>query len=164
MKAPYQFPSAPFCLVYLASIMATFRSSNTSRLFWNVRGIRNKRVEFLTYMQINKILLEPVTERNLQPSAKLNCPNYFVYRNDRDDTPGGGTATVASKVIKHSEILLPTLQHMVATASNFLLISKLLHSILYIILQAELWRHIQLPIKTSRKEILAGDSNAEHVT
>jgi len=50
----------------------------------------------------------------LQPSAKLNWPNYFVYRKDRDDTPGGGTAIVVKKVIKHSEILHPTLQHMEA--------------------------------------------------
>jgi hypothetical protein len=95
--------------------MATFRSNNTSILFWNARGIRNKRAEFLTYLYANIILLAPVTEPHLQPSAKLNCPNYFVYRNDRDDTPGGGTATVVRKVIKHSEILLPTLQHMEAT-------------------------------------------------
>ena len=50
MKAPYQFSSAPSCLVYLASIMATFRSNNTSILFWNARRTRNKRVEFLTYL------------------------------------------------------------------------------------------------------------------
>jgi len=96
--------------------MATFRSNNTSILFWKARGIRNKTVEFLTYLSANNILLAPVTEPHLQPSAKLNCPNYFAHRNDRDDTPGGGTAIVVRKVIKHSEILLPKLNHTEGTA------------------------------------------------
>jgi len=115
MKVPYQFSFAPSCLVYLASIMATFRCNNTSILFWNARRIRNKRVEFITYLSANNIILVPVIEPHLKPSTKLNCPHYFVYSNDRDDTPGGGTAIVVRKVIKHSEILLPILQHTEAT-------------------------------------------------
>jgi len=111
MKAPYQFSSAPSCLIYVASIMATFRSNNITILFWTVRRIRNKRVEFLTCLSANNILLAPVAEPHLKLSTKLTCPNYFVNSNDRDDTPGGGTAIVVRKVIKQSEILLPILQH-----------------------------------------------------
>ena len=106
--------------------------------------------------------MAPVTEPHLQPSAKLN---YSVYRKDTDDTPGEGTAIVVRKVIKHSEILQPTLQHMEATAIQ-LSINKSLVTLNSIykppgkIVETD----IQLLIKASRKEIPAGNSDAKHVT
>ena len=79
-------------------------------------GPATKELNSLPICQQNNILLAPVTEPHFKASTKLNCPNYFVYSNDRDNTPGGGRAIVVRKVIKHSELLLLILQHTEATA------------------------------------------------
>jgi hypothetical protein len=42
--------------------MGTFRSNNTNILFWNARGISNKRAEFFNYLEAKNISLALVSE------------------------------------------------------------------------------------------------------
>lgn len=100
-------PSSP---VYSNSIMVIFRSNNMNILFWNSRGTRSRRIEFLNHLQANSIQLTLINESRLQPSAKLNFLMYFGYSSDRKDRLGGRKAFLIRKEIKHIKIL-PTLQH-----------------------------------------------------
>ena len=71
----------------------------------------------------------------------------------------------SGKGIKHPGSLLPTFYNTwKSQLSSFLLTSNLLHSVLYITLQVQLLRHIDLLIKASKKIILAGDFNTKHLT
>jgi hypothetical protein len=89
-------------------------SNNTSIVFWNARGVSNKKSEYFNYLEYN-IPIALLNETHLKPSIKFKCPNYCVYRSDRENRPGGGTAILIRKEIQHFEIFLPKLQHMEAT-------------------------------------------------
>jgi hypothetical protein len=139
--------------------------TNTGILFWNARGIRNKKTEFFNYLEANNIAIALINETHLHPSMKFKCPNYYTYRTDRHDRPGGGTAILIKKEIKHSEILLPKLQHMEATAIQLHINSELITLVsIYNPPGKIVEGDLDLLILTSNKVILAGDFNAKHCT
>ena len=167
MKAPSQSFSTPSCPTYSPSIMANFRweHSNTCILFWNARGISNKKTEFFNYLEANNITIALVNETHLHQPMKFNCPNYYTYRSDRQDRPGGGTAILIRKGIKHSEIALPKLEHMEATAIQLHINSELITLVsIYNPPGKIVERDIDLLIQTNNKVILAGDFNSKHST
>ena len=141
------------------------KSSHTDILFWNCRGIKSKKYEFTNYLEANNIPIALISETHLQPSTKFKCPNYITYRTDRLNQRGGGTAILIRQDLKHSEIFLPRLQHMEATAIQ-LNINK--ESIVLISVYNPpgkiIERDLDLLIATGHKVILAGDFNAKHVT
>jgi hypothetical protein len=94
--------------------MVIFRSINTNILFWNARGTRSRRIEFLNYLEASSIQLTLINGIRLQPSAKLNFLKYFGYRSDREDRLGERKTILIRKEIKNIKIL-PTLKHMEAT-------------------------------------------------
>jgi exonuclease III len=95
---------------------------------------------------------------------KFNCPNYYTYRVDREDRPGGGTAILIKKGIKHSELVLPKLDHMEATAIQLHINSELITLVsIYNPPGKIVESDIDLLIQTS-KVILAGDFNSKHST
>ena len=104
-------PSSP---VYSNSVMVILRSNNTNILFWNARGTRSRKIEFLNSLEANSTQLTLINETRLQPSAKLNFRNYFGYRSDREDRLGERKTILIRKEIKHIKIL-PSIQHMEAT-------------------------------------------------
>jgi hypothetical protein len=57
--------------------------AQTDILFWNARGIKSKKCEFLSYLEVNNIPIALVNETHLQPTTKFKCPNYITYRSDR---------------------------------------------------------------------------------
>jgi hypothetical protein len=136
----------------------------TDILFWNARGIKSKKFEFLNYLEVNNIPIALVNETHLQPTTKFKCPNYITYRSDRLNQRGGGTAILIRQDFKHSEILLPPLKHMEATAIQ-LNINK--ESVTLISIYNPpgkiIERDLDLLIGTGNKVILAGDFNAKHV-
>ena len=147
--------------------MTNFRRehSNTCILFWNARGISNKKTEFFNYLEANNIAIALVNETHLHQSRKFNCPNYYTYRSDRQDRPGGGTAILIRKGIKHSEIALPKLEHMEATAIQLNINSELITlASIYNPPGKIVERGIDLLIQTNNKVILAGDFNSKHST
>jgi hypothetical protein len=90
--------------------------THTDILFWNARGIRSKKYEFIHYPEANNIPIVLISETHLQPSTKFKCPNYTTSQSDRLNQRGGGMAMLIRQDFKHSEILRPRLQHMEATA------------------------------------------------
>jgi exonuclease III len=140
-------------------------NNNTNILFWNARGIQNKKTEFFNYLEANNIPIALLNETHLHPSTKFKCPNYCVYRSDREGGPGGGTAILIRIEIKHSEIFLHKLQHMEATAIQ-LIINKELITLFSIYNPPGkiIERDLDLLLQTGNKVILAGDFNAKHFT
>jgi hypothetical protein len=76
--------------------MGTLRNK-TNIMFCNARGIRNKKAEFFNYLEANDIPIALLNETHLKSSTKFKCPNYNVYRSDREERPGGGTAILIRK-------------------------------------------------------------------
>jgi hypothetical protein len=64
-------------------------NNNTNILFWNARGIQNKKTEFFNYFEDN-IPIAILNETHLNSTTKFKCPNYCVYRSD-----GGEDQTAA---------------------------------------------------------------------
>jgi len=125
IQHPHALISTPSSPVYSNSIMFIFRSNNTNILFWNARGTRSRRIEFLNHRKGNSIQLTLINETRLQPSAKLNFLKYFGYRSHREDRLGGRKTILIRKEIKHIKIL-PTLQDMEATGKQLRMNKELL--------------------------------------
>jgi hypothetical protein len=45
--------------------------THTDILFWNARGIKYKKYEFLNYLEVNNIPVALISETHLQPSMKF---------------------------------------------------------------------------------------------
>jgi hypothetical protein len=106
-----------------------------------------------------------LNETHLNPTTKFKCPNYCVYRSDRERGPGGSTAILIRKEIKHSEILLPKLQHMEATAIQVSINKELITLVsIYNPPGKIVERDLDLLLQTGNKVILAVDFNAKHFT
>jgi hypothetical protein len=82
--------------------------THTNILFWNARGIKSKKYEFINYLEANNIPIALISETRLQASMKLKCPNYITYRSDRLNQYGGGTSILICRDFKNTEILLPS--------------------------------------------------------
>jgi exonuclease III len=93
-----------------------FNHSQTDILFWNARGIKSKKCEFLNYLEANNIPVSLVTETHLRPATKFKCSSYVTCRSERSNERDGGTAMLIRQDLKHSETLHPQLQRMEATA------------------------------------------------
>jgi hypothetical protein len=144
-------------------IMGKFLT-HTDILFWNARDIKPKKYEFLNYLEANSIPIALINETHLQPFTKFKCPNYITYRSDRLTQRGGGTAILIRQDIKHNEILLAHLQHMEATAIQLNINKESLILIsVYNLPGKTVERDLDL-IGIGHKVIVAGDSNAEHLT
>ncbi|GJQ70782.1 hypothetical protein Trydic_g710 [Trypoxylus dichotomus] len=72
--------------------------------FWNTQGIAKKKDELRAFITNNEIDVAPLAETFLKASHTLNIPNYITYRTDRNIQPGGGTAILVRKEIKHHSI------------------------------------------------------------
>lgn len=64
---------------------------------WNAQSIRCKRVELEEFLTDHGIDVMFIQETFLKPSDKFVISNYNVYRNDRTNGPGGGTAIITKK-------------------------------------------------------------------
>lgn len=72
---------------------------------WNANGVLNKQQEipfFLQDYQVDVLLLQ---ETFLRPCHSWKIPNYSIYRNDRENGAGGGTAIIIRNSLPHH---LPT--------------------------------------------------------
>jgi hypothetical protein len=118
MTAPsqlYSIPSLQASSVFLFLIISK-SFTHTDILFWDARGIKSKKYEFLNYLEVNSIPVTLISETHLQPSMKFKCQNYFIYRTDRLNHFGGRTAILIREDIIQNQILLPHLQPMEAIA------------------------------------------------
>lgn len=72
---------------------------------WNARGIRNKSLELFQFLKNHNVDVCLVSETWLNSNISIRHRDFFVYRNDREVTRGGGVAIIVKKNIQHN--LLP---------------------------------------------------------
>jgi hypothetical protein len=69
--------------------------------YWNANSVKNKKNELIEFIDENKIDIMLLGETWLRTGDNFKIPNYVIYRNDRLDQPGGGTAVCVKKNLKH---------------------------------------------------------------
>lgn len=114
-------------------------------------------------MQRNNYKIALISETHLKPNNKFTLTNFKIYRTDRTNRPGGGTAIIIDKHIKHVEILLPTLTRVEATAIKLELNGS--HTTLISAYNPPGnidTRDIDKLLLTSNKVVIAGDLNSKH--
>lgn len=93
-------------------------NSNRDGVFivsWNTNSVYPKRHELLQFVADNDVDILLLQETFLRPHTIFNIPNYSVYRNDRTDRGGGGTAVVVKNSLKHRALANPALSDLEAT-------------------------------------------------
>ncbi|GJQ65019.1 hypothetical protein Trydic_g23196 [Trypoxylus dichotomus] len=113
--------------------------------------------KFVQRHQLDAIL---IGETHLRASNRLTLPNFAVYRADREDARGGGTAVLVKSTIEHHADLVLELINIEATAVTINLATgpvKLVAA--YKAPRKQLLEEI---FDTRGAVILAGDLNAKH--
>lgn len=84
--------------------------------FWNANGLRSKKLQLQEFAERHKLDAILVNETHLRQGDKVRIPNYTMYRNDREDRTGGGTAIYVKMALEHRHVPLPPRENMEATA------------------------------------------------
>ncbi|ERL90583.1 hypothetical protein D910_07930 [Dendroctonus ponderosae] len=71
-------------------------------VFWNANSLYPKRYEFEGYLRENDVDIALILETFLQTQTLFQINNYKIYRNDRANSRGGGTAIIVKNSISHS--------------------------------------------------------------
>lgn len=82
---------------------------------WNCCGIRNRNPSLSQFVKDYAVEILLLQETWLRPSDSYALRNFQVYRNDRCNQRGGGTAIAVRKNIPHRRIPTPQLSSMEAT-------------------------------------------------
>lgn len=141
------------------------KDKNLKIAFWNANSIRNKKTELTLFLQQHAIDILLTNETFLKPNINFKIQNYNIYRDDRTDRPGGGTAIFLKRNLKSYK--LPTLQFKYLETTRIVL--DLDHSKLvliggYLPPTGTLDKDELLKVlDTKQPTILAGDLNAKHV-
>lgn len=81
-------------------------SNQFNLMIWNAQSVRNKKDEFLQFLDFGWVDVVLMSETHLTATDSCKHPNYITYRLDRDDgRRGGGVAIFLRRGIKH--LLLP---------------------------------------------------------
>ncbi|GJQ79297.1 hypothetical protein Trydic_g16165 [Trypoxylus dichotomus] len=65
---------------------------STTIAFWNANGLSTKKTELEEFVQRHQLDAVLIDETHLRASNRLILPNFRVYRTDRENARGGGTA------------------------------------------------------------------------
>lgn len=88
---------------------------NLKILNFNANGIKNQKYELQQLLSNYDIDLACITETHLKPKVKFNIRNYTIYRSDRLQRQGGGTAIFIKTTIPHRAANLPNFHVLEAT-------------------------------------------------
>ena len=84
-------------------------------LNYNANGLKRQSFELQCLLHSKDIDIACITETHLKPSVKMKIRNYVVYRNDREQRYGGGTAIIIKTTIPHRLAPTPTFNVLEAT-------------------------------------------------
>lgn len=73
---------------------------------WNANSLNPKKFELIDFLNDNSPDVVLIQETFLRPYTSIKFPNFKVYRNDRPNGHGGGTAVLVKGT--HNHTLLPT--------------------------------------------------------
>ena len=79
-------------------------SNNIKIITWNARGIQSKKEQFFDFLISNNIQICLLTETWLQSQHSIKHKEFYIYRNDRNNSKGGGVAIIIRKNLKHKLI------------------------------------------------------------
>lgn len=84
--------------------MHTTSSKQIRMLHWNSNGISNfsNQKQFEILLESKGIHIASLNETFFKSNHKPYFTNYFIYRNDRIQTVGGGVALLIHKTIAHT--------------------------------------------------------------
>lgn len=71
---------------------------------FNANSVIQKKVQLSQFLHENNVDIMLVSETFLKSRHSFYIPNYDIYRNDRPDTNGGGTAIIIKHTIPHTRI------------------------------------------------------------
>ncbi|GJQ79525.1 hypothetical protein Trydic_g16372 [Trypoxylus dichotomus] len=132
--------------------------------FWNANRLTTKKTELEEFVQRHQLDAVLIGETHLRGSNRHSLPNFRVYRADREDARGGGTAILVKSTIEHHTDLALDLINIEATAVTINLATgpvKLLAA--YKAPRRQLLEDDLSEIFDTRGAVtLAGDLNAKH--
>lgn len=135
-------------------------------LHWNAQGMSNQAtIAQLDYvLNKEKVDIALINETFLKKQHKVHINNYKVYRNDREDRPGGGVAIIIHLSIAHT--LLPLYKTMniesasiEVTINNRKIVITTAYSPRY---YSSFMRDIKIITPRNREFLVFGDFNAKH--
>ena len=80
-----------------------------SIMAFNANGIEGQTRELEIVLAERNVDILLLNETHLKKKDKFKLRNYYVYRNDREDGPLGGTAICVKKQIGHRVASIPNL-------------------------------------------------------
>ena len=133
-------------------------------LNFNANGLKNQLLEFTKYLQDNLVDIACINETHLKLSDNIKIPNYVVYRTDRVNIPGGGTAIFIKKTISHDLVKIANLQNIECTCITILLNNKetTIAAVYNQPSKPLLISDLNKLINNIKKFIILGDLNAKH--
>lgn len=134
-------------------------------MYWNANGVRHRAGELEHLMKTEKIEIALINETHLKPNINIYMANYKFYKTDRINRPGGGTAILVKKNIKHKQINpAKALTHLEATGIQILLENKPIN--IYAVYNPPnlelLETDFDAIMKNNETTIAAGDLNSKH--
>lgn len=146
-------------------MQTTPRNPNNLKIaFWNANSVLHKKMEVESFIFENNIDIMLLSETFLRPSHKLTIAKYTTYRYDRTDGPGGGTAILIKRNIKHFEINTPELQH---AEANLIMVTTQTGKVRIVSFYSPGARTLTYPdlvalTRSNTPTVIAGDFNAKH--
>lgn len=132
---------------------------------WNANSITFRRQELIHFLHHHEIDAILISETHLRPGRLFKVPNYDIYRSDRPNGRGGGTAVLIKNSIAHHSLPTPQLQEIEATAviietatMGHLKIVAVYNRPAYRINSADLDSLLNTNVPT----LIGGDLNAKH--
>lgn len=131
--------------------------------FWNADGVWEQRLQLKHFLKEQKIDILLLNESHLKPRHNLKIQNYDIIRTDRDG-PKGGTAIIIKSLLPYTNLQLPPLQSIEATAISLLTPGQPIH-----LIAAYKSPPVPIVINDLRnlgalgpRVIIGGDLNAKH--
>ncbi|KAL3267675.1 hypothetical protein HHI36_024319 [Cryptolaemus montrouzieri] len=83
---------------------ARYNERNLKLAFWNANSLINKKQELTIFLEGNRIDIMLINETYLKTTKDFKIRNYTVYRRDREEGKGGGTAILVKRGLEHGEL------------------------------------------------------------
>lgn len=135
--------------------------------FWNANGLKNKKLELLEFARHHDLDVILVNETHLRAADTCRLPNYTLYRTDRPDGRGGGTAIYAKTSMDHNALDAPDTANIEATAIR---VQTARNGAIRLISVYKAPDRILMPreldtlLEGNEAVVIAGDLNSKHPT
>lgn len=140
------------------------RPNSLQVAFWNANGLFHKRLELQEFAERHGVDAILVNETHLRAAVDPKIANYILYRSDRQDRRGGGTAIYVKRTVEHHAVNVGELEHAEATAIEIVagFGTIRLVAVYNPPNRALLESDMDTLLATTTPTVIAGDLNAKH--